>query len=49
MVQEGSVRIRQHGKWLAWKYVAVIKVANIHVALPLIEELAANQKSADSY
>jgi hypothetical protein len=49
MIQDGSVRIRQHNKWLAWKSIAVADVKNIHVALPLIEELAANPKSADSY
>jgi Family of unknown function (DUF6585) len=49
MVQDGSVRIRQHGKWLAWRSVAIADVANIHVALPLIEEISASQKSADSY
>jgi hypothetical protein len=49
MLQEGSVRIRQQNKWLVWKSIAVADVKNIHVALPLIEELVANQKSTDSY
>jgi uncharacterized protein DUF6585 len=47
-IQEGSVRIRQQGKWLAWKSIAVADVANIHVALPLIEEIVVSQKSLNS-
>jgi hypothetical protein len=48
MIQEGSIRIRQHNKWLAWKSITVADVENIHVAFPLIKEVATDQKSANT-
>ena len=45
MVHDGSLRIREHGKWLAWASVAVAEVVNIHVALALIEQILSSQNS----
>jgi hypothetical protein len=43
-LQDDSVRIRQQSKWLAWRSISITDVANIHVALPLIEEVAAHHR-----
>jgi hypothetical protein len=46
MVHDGSLRVREHGKWLTWASVAVAQVTNIHVVLALIEQIASSQTSA---